>query len=163
MATAPGSDLLFFQDESGTEVLEADLEGLSLKAGQRVALRGTNYVALTEFGVSLGKRPVINNEGEHAEVECTGTLYLPSGLHPLQVLWYNYKGQYALGASYAGPGFARQAIPEAALFRLQDPLADATARWVKGLQYRCYEGEWRQTMPRFQRLSPVKAGVCAGL
>ena len=157
LADDPSSGVIFFQDDTGTEILETSLEGLPLQPGQRVQLRGTNYVVSTEIGVSLGN-PVVDNDGRHSKTERQAAVYLKAGRYPIQVLWFNYTGDYFLDAAYSGPNFARQTIPNSKLFRAKNSSADGKTDFTNGLNYRCYEGDW-QKLPRFQTLKPVKAGV----
>jgi len=154
LATDDASGTLFFKDTSGTEILEMDLQGRSLRPGQSIRLQGTNYVMATAIGLSLGKVPVVDNDGAHAEARVANTISLKAGLYPFQVRWFNYTWKLALSAEYAGPDFATRRIPAARLYHLE---TDGQTL-AHGLQYRCYEGEW-QEMPRFESLTPVKSGI----
>ncbi len=154
------SGIVFFQDDSGAEVLETTLEQAPLQAGQRIQLRGTNFVVATEMGLSLGKRPVVENDGLHSEIECNGTLYMKAGRYPLQVLWFNCSRDRSLSLAFEGPNRARRIVPDSALFRLEKPSARGGMRFVNGLNYRCFEGRWLK-LPPFQALTPVKTGVAS--
>jgi signal transduction histidine kinase len=157
LAGDPGSGRIFFQDDSGAEILETRLTGPSLLAGQRIQLRGTNYVVPTEIGVSLGKLPVVDNDGEHSETKNVGTVFLKTGRHLIQVLWFNHLWEGTLNVAYSGPGVSRRTIPNSVLFR---PVlaADGTMQFTPGLNYRCFQGQW-QKLPPFESLVPVKTGV----
>jgi len=158
LAADSGSGLIFFQDDSGTEILETSIAGRQLLPGQRIQLRGTNYVVSTGTGVSLGKRPVVDNDGRHPEAESTATVNLRTGRYPIQVLWFNYTGDWFLKVEYSGPGLARQTIPNSALFcPAQAPLGGG-AGLANGLNYRCFEGDW-QNVPPVETLTPVKTGI----
>lgn len=150
------SGIVFLQDDSGAEVLETGMVKPALRPGQRIRLRGTNYVTFTGVGTSLGQRPVIDNDGWHPEVECTATVYLKAGWYPLQVLWFNHLDVSSLGVDYSGPNFGRRAIPDSALFRTEKA-PDGKIRFASGLNYRCYEGDWEK-LPSFEVLTPVKTG-----
>lgn len=152
-----GSGVILLQDDSGTGILQTSLAGFQLKPGQRIHLQGTNYVALTDIGVSLGKSPLVDNDGRHSNSERHSMIYLKAGLYPIQVLWFNYSGAYFLGVDYSGPGIARQPIPDSVLFR-PEKSSDENWDYVSGLNYRCFEGEW-QRLPDFQTLSVVKRGI----
>jgi len=158
LAADPGSGMIFFQDDSGTEILETTLTGQTPLPGQRIQLRGTNYLDLTETGVSLGKSPVLDNDGRHSQAECTATVNLKAGRYPIQVLWFNYTGNWFLNVAYSGPDFKRKPIPNSVLFRSAGALPNAGNDFVNGLNYRCFEGEWEQ-LPFFPALTPVKTGV----
>jgi signal transduction histidine kinase len=149
------SGMVFLQDDSGAAILETGLTGPFLVAGQSIRLQGTNYIVPTRLGVSLGSRPLVENDGEHAVTTSgAGTVDLKAGFYPIRVCWFNRKWDSALAVKYSGPAFGLEGIPDAVLFRL-DPNRDL---YVNGLDYRGYEGEWHQ-LPPFEKLKPVKAGV----
>jgi len=149
------SSMIFFQDESGTVILETDLTGQSLLPGQKIRLEGTNYVIPTSIGISLGKSPLVENDGEHSfTTSGAGTVYLEAGFYPIQVCWFNHKWEYALSVQYSGPGFGLTNIPDSVLFH-QNTNQNACAN---GLNYRCYDGEWDE-LPDFQNLHAVKFGI----
>ncbi len=149
------SGALFFQDNSGTVVLELGLKGLELRPGQRVRLRGTNYVAYTYMGLSLGARPVIDADNLHSTIERSGELYLKAGYHPIRVVWFNQSGAYALNLAYAGPQITKQTIPTSTLFRTASTAEDGNVK--PGLSYRFFEGDWER-LPDFNSLVPQKIG-----
>lgn len=157
LAADPGSGMIFLQDNSRTAILQTRLTGLDLRPGQRVHLWGTNYVALTDIGVSLGKSPVVDNDGRHSKNERYTTVYLKAGWYPIQVRWFNYTADYFLSVEYSGPNFGRRPIPGSVLYR-PEKSPEGKVNYVNGLDYRCFEGNWQQ-LPRFQFLKPVKAGV----
>ena len=156
LAAEVNSKVLFFQDDSGTAILELNLTGMTLRPGERVRLQGTNYVSYTDLGLSLGTRPVVDADNLHSAVERCGTIYLEAGLHPIQVSWFNQTGEFSLDVAYAGPGLAKQRIPASVLFRAAIPSKDG--RLPPGLNYRCYEGQWNR-IPDFDLLSPQKTGI----
>jgi len=159
LATIPDSGTLFFQDGSGTEILETGLKKPELQPGQIIRLQGTNFVTSTATGVSLGNQPVIDNDGWHGESECTATLYLKSGRYPIEVLWFNHAAKGSLNVAYSGPNLTRRAIPDTALFRLEKT-SDGEMRFTNGLNYRCYEGDWKK-LPFFPSLTPTKTGIAS--
>jgi signal transduction histidine kinase len=158
LAADSGSGVIFFQDDSGTEILETSLAGRTLAPGQKIRLRGTNYVASTEIGVSLGKIPLVDNDGRHSKAECTGSVYLRAGRYPIQVLWFNYTGDSSLDVAYSGPNVMRQKIPDSALSRLEKVSSDGAISFKQGVNYCCVEGEWKELSP-FQDVTPAKVGV----
>ena len=157
LAADSESGTIFLQDSSGTEILETPLTGQALQPGQVIRLCGTNYLTATESGASLGRDPVVGNDGLHSKCCTTATLYLQAGRHPIQVSWFNNIGDWFLEVAYAGPGFARRTIPDSALFHAE-ATTNGTLEFAPGLNYQCYEGDWK-FLPRFESLKPVKAGI----
>ncbi|HEY4417611.1 MAG TPA: sensor histidine kinase [Verrucomicrobiae bacterium] len=160
LAADADSGTIFFQDYSGTEILQTSLAGQSLMPGQRIRLCGTNYVTSTDVGVSLGKNPVIDNDGRHSKNERVATVYLKTGRYPIQVLWFNNTGDSFLDLAYSGPNISRQTIPDAKLFRSTTASTEGAISFTNGLSYRAFEGQW-QVLPSFQTLPSVKTGVAA--
>lgn len=147
---------LFLEDGSGAMPVPVTWEGEpAVLTGQRVRLEG-NCVA----GQGMIREALVDNDGLHAPQEKSGAIYLAAGRHPLRVEWFNGSAGWALEVDYEGPGLPRQRVPAAALFREAADPANGTNRLLPGLDYRCYEGDWRR-LPDFQRLQPVKTGAVA--
>ncbi len=158
LAANCNSGTLFFQDNSGTAVLEMNLQGREIRAGQKIRLRGTNYVAYAGFDLTLGIRPVVDVDGAHSAIERTGAVFLMAGRHPIQVNWFNWYATAYLKAAYSGPHLVKQTIPDQVLWQTPTASDNATGRGSQGLRYRCFEGDWT-SLPDFDRLTPVKMGV----
>ncbi len=156
LAVDRSSGGVIFEDHSGTTVLEMDLLGTELKAGQRIRLAGTNYVAFTDAGLSLGAAPVVDANYLHPIVERSGEIYLQAGRYPIRVVWFNRTSDYLLRVEYSGPHLARQAIPDSVLF--QSATNDSNGKLRPGLRYRCFEGQWDK-VPDFNALVPQRTGV----
>jgi len=148
------------QDGSGAGLLETTLVGQPLQSGRQIRLRGTNFITVSKLAVTLGKVPLIDNDGLHPESEIGSSVYLNEGLYPIQVRWFNYTLGRALWLDYAGPNFERRPVPASVLFRPIQPTPDGSVRFLPGLNFRCYEGEF-QVLPDFNRLSPRKSGTCS--
>ncbi len=104
------------QDASGAEALELELPGAFPQSGQRMRLEGTAIIARRGFALRLGaKGPVVDNNGVHAMIEKSGTVYLEAGAQPFRVEWFNGVEGFGLEVEYEGPELPRQKIPEAAL------------------------------------------------
>ena len=58
---------------------------------------------------------VVNNDGLHGDSEQQGTVTLTAGVHDIEVQYFEGLGNEVLVASYAGPGLARQVIPQSVL------------------------------------------------
>ena len=65
----------------------------------------------------VGDRLVVDNDGLHATREQRGFVPLRKGKHPITVTFFEAGGDEALKVLWEGPGFAKQPIPETALFR----------------------------------------------
>jgi len=156
LATEPASGVLFFEDNSGTTAVEADLRGVKLEAGQRVRIRGTNYVAITDVGLSLGTSPVVDADNLHSMIERSAEIHLTAGRHPIRVKWFNRTAAFFLKVEYSGPKIPRQLVPPSVLFHSE--IVAAATNVSAGLIYRCYEGEWEE-VPDFNQLRPQKTGA----
>lgn len=65
----------------------------------------------------IGTTEVVNNDGNHAPAEKSGTIGLKAGKHALTVIYYENGGGEALSVSYSGPGIGKQTIPASAYYR----------------------------------------------
>ncbi|MGB3143986.1 MAG: PA14 domain-containing protein [Maribacter sp.] len=54
---------------------------------------------------------IVNNDGDHGSQERSGTVTLGSGLHTIQILYYENGGGQSLTVQYQGPSIAKQNIP----------------------------------------------------
>jgi outer membrane protein assembly factor BamB len=83
-------------------------------------LKGGRYTFFTisDDGSKLwiGDRLVVNNDNIHPPVEKSGTIELKAGMHPITVSFAECGGGEHLQVLWQGPGFAKQEIPNAALF-----------------------------------------------
>lgn len=112
---APGRFVL--RDATGAEALELELADDFPQAGQRVRLEGTTTVARSGYALRLGTRgPVVDNNGVHALIEKSGSVYLTAGRQPIRLEWFNGVEGLGLEVEYEGPELPRQKIPTAALF-----------------------------------------------
>lgn len=60
---------------------------------------------------------VVSNEGVHGITEVQGKAALLAGMHKIRVTYFENSGGQALQVRWAGPGFARQLIPNTVLYR----------------------------------------------
>lgn len=168
LAASPSRGLLTFQDDSGAALLETDLHGREIQAGQKIVLEGNCMVGGTRL--ILGNPALVDNGGLHAMMEKAGAVFLNAGKHSIHVCWFNHLGPSGLEVYYQGPGLPRQKIPDSALFRpAVDPASNAV-RWTNGVDYQCYEGElaapksdeggWLRA-PNSNLLAPVQHGSTA--
>src|ERR1700744_904987 len=159
LAVDPSADSIYFQDDSGTEILEINQGKQPIESGMRIRLQGTNYVVATATGISLGREPVVNNDGRHTKAECTATVALKAGRYPIQLSWFNFTRDSFLELDYSGPGMVRQKIPDTVLY-YSIAMPHGSATFLPGLNYNYYEGQWQQ-LPSFQDMPPLKTGVIA--
>ncbi|HTB84150.1 MAG TPA: PA14 domain-containing protein, partial [Candidatus Sulfotelmatobacter sp.] len=148
-------DQFILQDDSGAAVLNLDLhDHPTLSAGQKVRLRANCLVGHGQVVCTA----LVDNDGDHAIREKSGSIFLSKGKHPIRVEWFNDTGAYALAVEWTGPGISRQPIPEGSLFHAQQDLPGGGPRMVPGLNYRGYEGKWGN-LPDFSQLPVKKQGV----
>ena len=145
---------------------------------ENYGLRFTGYISVPTDGVYtfytssddgskllIGSTEIVNNDGNHAEQERSGTIGLKAGVHALTVVYYQGRGGAALSVSYSGPNIGKQTIPASAFKRvvsttptvnLRDP--ENPANTTSGLDYRYYESFWT-SLPDFTALTPLKTDV----
>lgn len=64
---------------------------------------------------------LVNNDGSHSAQEVSASANLNAGMHALTLGFFQNTGSQVLNVSWAGPGFAKQAIPDTALFLNSQP------------------------------------------
>jgi uncharacterized delta-60 repeat protein len=92
---------------------------------------------------------ICNNDGLHAPVSASGNVALSAGLHTIKITYFENSGGEVIQVYWAGPGFARQLIPNSAFVR---PTTS-----TDGLNFKYYEGTFT-ALPDFSTLTPVKTG-----
>lgn len=152
----PGANRLFLEDSSGALPIPIRRTGPPVVlTGQRVRVEG-ECVA----GQGLLRQAMVDNDSQHPSEEKSGSIYLEAGLYPVRLEWFNGPSYWDLQVDYQGPGCPRCPIPKSALFRVLADAPAATSRLVSGLDYRCYQGDWKR-LPDFESLKPVKQGAAA--
>jgi hypothetical protein len=68
---------------------------------------------------------IVNNDGLHGAQERSGAVSLATGRHTIQVDFFEKTGGQVLEVRYAGPGIAKQLIPDSVLFRPPTPAGEA--------------------------------------
>lgn len=155
-----GARRLLLGDSHTVIDLEADLPVTASAVGRHVELRATGLLLrrglrlrLLPFG------PVVDNNGIHAAAEKTGAVYLPAGVHPLRLTWFNGRDVMHLRVELTGPGLTRREIPPAMLYL--PPEVEPTDTYRPGLIRECYE--WHgEALPEFELLHPVQRGIASG-
>ena len=154
------SGTLFFQDDSGTEILRIHSKDPCLRPGQKIRLYGTNYVTYVGAVLSVGTQPVVDADLTHPPTERQGTVLLRAGRHPFKVKWFNWIESGRLNVAYSGPLLAKQTIPDDALWHTETAPDGGPGRVVQGMEYRCFEGEWEK-LPDYDQLAPKRTGVAS--
>lgn len=78
---------------------------------------------------------VVSNDGVHGVAEAQGKAALLAGKHKIRVTYFENSGSQTLEVRWAGPGFGRQLIPNAVLYRGElDEIAPAVPEglWAQG-------------------------------
>jgi alpha-L-fucosidase len=64
----------------------------------------------------IDDRLVVDNDGLHGGTEKEGVIPLAEGYHPIRVEYFQASGSVELRVQYAGPGIAKQTVPDSMLF-----------------------------------------------
>ncbi|AHM62947.1 hypothetical protein D770_23510 [Flammeovirgaceae bacterium 311] len=59
---------------------------------------------------------VVNNDGAHAAIEKSGSVYLEAGLHDIKVTYFEHISSETLTVRYDGPGISKRLIPDNKLY-----------------------------------------------
>jgi signal transduction histidine kinase len=146
-----------FQDQTGGVLVKWLGAGRKMVPGQLVVLQGSG--ALEGNVLVLSGGAVVDNDGLHSRREMTGAAFLRAGMHSIHLSWFNRSGPLALDVYYQGPDIRRQKIPDAALVFPEIGAAGESVKWVPGLNYLCYVGDWQQ-VPAVAQLEPAELAAC---
>ena len=98
----------------------------------------------------------VNNDGLHAPVSASGIVNIAvAGVYPICITFFEKTEGEQMQVYWAGPGFARQPVPNSAFTTTPPPP-------LNGLSYKYYEGDWN-ALPNFNTLTPVKTGTSANI
>lgn len=65
--------------------------------------------------------PVVNNDGTHTVTCQSNTVYLPAGVHPISIVYFQATGSKSITFSWqSDAGLAKQQVPDNVLFRAYD-------------------------------------------
>jgi signal transduction histidine kinase len=147
------------QDASGAALLEMELSGQPVHAGQRVRVTGHGTAVQNGGSIRLGVHgAVVDNDGIHVMQEKSGAVWLNAGRHPLRLDWFNGTSLYGLEVTCSGPGWPPQKIPNTMFFRPARGDSTATNSLVHGLDYECFEVA-DNSLPDFSLLPAMTNGV----
>jgi signal transduction histidine kinase len=155
----PADGCLVLADDSGCTIVETAWRGACPRAGQRVRLEGNGIITKSGGRFNLGNHgPVVDNDGVHAMIEKSGSVFLPARRTLIQVDWFNSTEKYGLEVDWSGPELPRQHLSETSLFHPVTGRAANETNFALGLDYACYPvaGE---ALPDFDELVTVKTGV----
>ena len=151
---------LLLRDASGAEFIRGEFGARDVEPGATVCLEGAgNTVKVESFGLSVAPGMVVDNDGIHPSTVRSAKVFLPAGMHPISVQWFNAVGGFELKLEYEGPGLPRQRIPSSVLLRTNLDHATGRASFSPGLDFRCYEGMGWQWVSDFLKIQPVKTGI----
>lgn len=159
-AVVPKRRLVTLQDDTATLLLELPSLNVETHVGDRLVIEGENCSLVRgEGGVRLGSAPVVDNDGHHAAIQKSGKVYLPAGLPPIRLAWYNRVADAVLKLEWEGPGIRRQKVPDSALWR-QIPGATNSDAMERGLDFKAYNGDGNY-LADFENLQPVAQDIAA--
>jgi hypothetical protein len=104
---------------------------------------------------------VVNNDGEHAAQEKSGTIGLKAGKHYISVGYTQQIQGASLRVSYSSSSISKRVLPASALYRVATSNllpASNPSNTVNGIDYKYYEGSDFRVVPTFSSLTPVKSG-----
>ena len=145
-----------FQDETGGVIVQVDGASDWLKPGLQIILKG--YGILDGNKLALNHAALVNDNGVHSFEEASGSAYLTAGRHPFHLSWFNQGGGSGLKVFYQGPGLSRRDVPGSALFYPKLKMPGGDMKWVSGLHYTIYNGDWGR-VPEVSELDPVATGT----
>ena len=152
------ANALVLQDGSSAEVLRFSELPPGVTAGDCVKLEAAQCtLRRTPAGVAIASGAIVDNDGLHSMAERSGSVFLMTGLHVIQVDWFNYLGVLGLELAYEGPGMAKQRVPDSILFHRASTNADGGVL-QPGLEYRAFEFAGHR-VPEFTGLTPVRSGI----
>lgn len=158
-AVVPQQSEVVLQDASETALLKLPSANEKIGIGDWLELQG-DHCTLTRSrtGIEVGTAPVVDNDGTHAALKKSGSVFLETGQHPICLSWFNRQAPYVLNVEYEGDDVPRQNIPFSMLWCQTLGSADR-ASFQHGLKYSAYAGKDWYSLPKFDRLDPVAEGI----
>lgn len=105
------------QDDSATALFELQSVDEKIRVGEWLEIQGDQCtLTKTRFGIQAGTAPVVNNDGTHATLIKSGSVFLGAGRRPIRLLWFNHEAPCVLNLEYEGAGIPRQKIPSSLLW-----------------------------------------------
>ena len=145
--------LVALQDDSATVLLELPALDAGVSVGDRLVIEGENCSLIRgDYFVQIGTAPVVDADGHHVALLKSGKVYLPAGLQPIHLAWFNRFNLAVLKLEWEGPGLRRQKVSDSALWR------ESSGGLKQGLDFLAYNGDG-SFLADFEKLMPVKQGV----
>lgn len=158
-AVVPERGILVLQDASGTALLELPQIGLTVAAGEKIAIEANPaFVTQNRFGIRMEDVPVVDNSGLHSAKEMAGDIFLDAGMNPIRVDWFNGPAECSLNLDYEGPEIPRQKVSNSILWHVSN-LEDGRHNLQQGLLYRAYTGVAWFDLSDFSPLNSLTTGV----
>jgi len=148
---------MVLQDDSGVALLQMDLHGQPVEAGQKISFSARCGLGLKSGGEIRLSFATVDNDGVHGEQERSGEVFLSAGRHPFRLGWFNRSTTGVLKAYYTAPDKDRTRIPAEKLSRAA-AVANGVTNWVNGLDYRCITGKWDR-VPDFDSQPALTRGI----
>ena len=144
--TLPGLDYEYFENDFGSEpnwdvlkpVATGTVETFDIRSKRRDQSFGFRFTGLINVPAAgeykfytisddssrlwIGDKMVVDNAGDHAPEEKSGTIQLSAGAHPITVTFYNNGAGYELRVLWQPPGGTRQTIPANLLSHMGQPM-----------------------------------------
>ncbi len=151
--------VMLLRDGSGEAFVRVGFTNQDIVPGATVRLEGRGCAVVRDgFGLALIPGLVVDNDGVHPSVVQSGKTFLPAGANAIRLTWFNRYGVLALHVEYEGPGVPRQPIPDSALSHAEVDSAHGRVRFLPGLRYRVFQGDW-EFLPDFDQYRPIRTGV----
>ena len=159
-ATVPREGLLALQDETGAVLLRLPSLDDAIRPGDQVLLLASNSVIRqARHTIDVSPAPLIDNDGIHGAATKSGSIFLPEGLQPIYVEWFDSSGPEALSLEYEGPHLQRQKVPDSALWHKKKIIGEL----APGLVFAGYN-RWRLLrLPILTDSDPVTNGIATHL
>ncbi len=110
----------------------------------------------------IDDRLVVNNDGDHSDIEVSGKIKLAAGTHKIVLGFFQAGGDRALKVSYEGAGIAKTELPKEALSaKAPETIPAAPTNIAGNTSYEYFEGDWDK-LPDFSTLTPAAKGESLG-
>ncbi len=158
-AAIPRENAIVLEDESSAAFLRLPASQQLPSTGDRISLAGQNCpIARKQFEIQLGPEPLVDNDGDHPSLLASGQVFLPAGLQPIRVAWFNADASPELHVEFEGPGIRRGPIPNSILRRIPAG-ATNSSQSEPGLDFVARLGVGWNSVGDSRRFSVVRTGV----
>lgn len=144
--------------------LNDDNFGFIFKGNIRILEGGdyTFYVSSDDGSkLFIDDKLVIDNNGTHGNKEKYDSISLTTGMHTIELIYFERLGKEVLEFNYSGPSFNKKPVPSEVLYPGEESIVSLVKPNQAGLHYWYYEGEWT-SLPHFADLEPKEEGLVSG-